>query len=120
MTNYHDMTTAARELAEYMNNERDLYERVLWINGTLASHYVAGNFDIVHAARAFVRLVAVAARRYQAEHGSPFGPRIFDKRDRDQVTEYLAGEFREIAANPAIWSDLGDRAAAILAKGATS
>jgi len=112
-----DMSGEARELSLYIDNEPHLYRWTLNVHATLARHWVRGGYSADAAPRAFARLVASAAREYEREHGSAFGPRIFAKRDRDQVCEAMARDFAAIARQREIWSDLGDKAAAILAKG---
>lgn len=116
ITSYEQLSDGARELVLYMENTPAYHASIEWANGTLARHYVRGDFDLAQSAKAFAGGVRSAAKSYQMEHGSSFGPPVFYKADRDEVGELLASTFADTVRRPEIWDDLGERAARCLRK----
>lgn len=115
---YSDLNNEARELILYMENERAWHEGILYVNGTLASHWIGNSFDLDLGIKAFQRVTLSAAKQYHLEHGTMTDrvQDIFPKSSRDQVCEFLARSFVSTVRQPEVWDDLGERAAAKLRK----
>lgn len=81
-------TTAAYELTLFMENDYPTYQQMTATDLTMVRRYVRGTFSADLAPKGYIRAVTAAARRYQTEHGSPFGPSPFTP----DVRRYVAAD----------------------------
>ena len=117
--NYEDLSHEARELILYMENERAWHDAIMWVNGTLARHWVNNAFNLDLGIKAFQHATMSAAKQYHLEHGTMSNSfaSVFPKHVRAEVCELLARTFVAIVRQPAVWGDLGERAVKVLSKG---
>lgn len=120
MDSYDRMTWEARELALWMENEPAYYRWIEQVNRNMARYWVKGVYDKDRGIRAYRCPVDSAARQYHLEHGTMTTKwsDVFTVKDREQVAEFMADTFASIVRQPAVWGDLGEQAAKVLAKSA--
>jgi hypothetical protein len=86
----------ARELKLYLDNDRELYERLMRdYYGNLVKKLAAGRYNRALSPKLFMYFVEVAARSYCRDHCSSEREwsQVFDKATRMEVAEELADDF---------------------------
>ena len=86
----------ARELKLYLDNDSELYERLMRdFYGNLIKKLAGGRYDRSLSPKLFMYFVEAAARKYCREHCSSEKEwsRVFDKSTRMEVAEELADDF---------------------------